>query len=279
MASFIAIGIYTFSVHNVTKYNEFEKKTIKIESGKFFEDSFHIFESLEETGSIEETSNINWWVNSGGIINMKDGLASTNIGKIEKDNKWRKLYNKNNPSDTDGGYYPQNLFRLILTSKWKNFSQQAYFKVSATNLSSSINRNESNGLLLFNRYADGNNLYYAGLRVDGFAVIKKKIKGTYYTLDLQQVLMGIYDKEKLPNLIPISEWIGVKTDVKDLANGKVEIKLYLDIGRTGKWILVASALDDGKKFGGSAINEVGYAGIRTDFMDVYFDDYRIESIK
>jgi hypothetical protein len=42
---------------------------------------------------------------------------------------------------------------------------------------------------------------------------------------------------------------------------------------------VAEAKDDGKTFGGAAILNEGYAGIRTDFMDVEFDDYKIEVIK
>ena len=37
-------------------------------------------------------------------------------------------------------------------------------------------------MLLFNRYQDGQTLYYGGVRVDGAAVIKKKLAGVYTTL-------------------------------------------------------------------------------------------------
>lgn len=39
-------------------------------------------------------------------------------------------------------------------------------------------------------------------------------------------------------------------------------------------MLAAEAKDDGKSYGGDAILNEGYAGIRTDFMDVEFDDCR-----
>ncbi|HEX7586535.1 MAG TPA: hypothetical protein VF390_02800, partial [Patescibacteria group bacterium] len=137
---------------------------------------------LEESSSMKKSKSPDWWLNSGGIMLSNSQEFSTNFGPLPKDSSWRKLYFKTNPKDTDDGYYPQNLFRLVTNDKWENFSQSVYFNINKLNLSESKNRNESNGVLLFNRYLDGNNLYYIGLRVDGEAVIKKKIAGKYYTL-------------------------------------------------------------------------------------------------
>ena len=117
-----------------------------------------------------------------GQMIFENGIGKTIQGDFPEGSKWQKKYEKSNPKDTDNGTHPQNIFRLVTKAKWQNFDQEAYFRINRLNLSSSDNRNESNGILLFNRYEDGDNLYYTGLRVDGTAVIKKKYAGKYYTL-------------------------------------------------------------------------------------------------
>jgi hypothetical protein len=130
------------------------------------------------------------------------------------------------------------------------------------------------------RYVDGYNLYYAGLRVDGYAVIKKKIGGRYFTLAYKPVFTesGKYDRDKNPNLLPLGTSIGLKAEARNIGDSSVSLKLYADIGRKGNWTLVAEAIDDGRSYGGSAHTGAAYAGIRTDFMDVEFDDYLIEAL-
>ncbi len=158
------------------------------------------------------------------------------------------------------------------------FCSEAYFKIDQLNLSDSPNRNQTNGLFLFNRYQTGDSLYYTGLRVDGAAVIKKKIFGTYYTMAVKKVFTnGTYDRDKNQNLLPLHEWIGVRSEVSTQADKSVLIKIFTDVGRTGNWQLAAEAIDDGQKYGGAPILAPGYAGIRTDFMDVKFDDYSIKA--
>lgn len=157
---------------------------------------------------------------------------------------------------------------------WGNSSQQAYFKIIGDNLSSSPNRNLSNGLLLFNRYKGSDNLYYAGLRVDGYAVIKKKANGTYYTMDEKPVFAGIYNHDSNPDLLPKNQWLGIRADTSNLLDGSVRIELFTDIGDTGNWTRVLDVTDNGKSFGG-AVFASGHGGIRTDFMDVEFKDYMI----
>ena len=121
-------------------------------------------------------------------------------GHRADDDRWRVRYAISNPVDTDDGYLPQNLFRLILRQKWKNFRQSFYFQIRNVNMTDSPNRNASNGVLMFHRYVDSDNLYYAGVRVDGATVIKKKYRGTYYTLATKPMYSGgPYDRASRPN--------------------------------------------------------------------------------
>jgi len=232
---------------------------------------------IEETGKMKNSQSSDWWLNSGGIMNVEKNEFSTNLGKLPADSAWRKLYKENNSRDTDDGYYPQNIFRLVTKKQWKNFSQSMYFYIENNNLSDSSYRNESNGVLFFNRYQDGDNLYYAGLRVDGDAVIKKKIAGKYHTLAEKGVLPKDkkYDRVENPNLIPLKKWIGIKSELSNLGNDTTVIRLYLDLEGNGNWQLALETKDKGDKYGKAPFLNEGYAGIRTDFMDVKFRDYKI----
>lgn len=241
-----------------------------------FEYLFNSSGTLYEAGSMSKSTSPYWWLNSGAKLVLDGGTGKTVHGSLPTDDKWRKLYASANPIDTDNGYHPQNIFRLVSKSEWQNFRQQAYLKISADQLSDSPNRNASNGLLLFNRYIDGDDLYYTGVRVDGTAVIKKKVGGTYYTLAQKKLFPGAYDRSANPNLLPKNKWIGIRADVTNTPDGKASIKFYTDVGKTGTWTLALSVLDDGSR--GAIIDGSGAAGMRTDFMDVEFDDYKIERL-
>jgi hypothetical protein len=128
---------------------------------RIFVEKFHYQQTLPEAGRMSESTHKYWWVNSGAYFYFVNGVGKTVMGNLPKNNKWRTLYSKTNPGETDNGYHPQNIFRLVLKSRWKNIQQEAYFKITNYHLSRNYYRNESNGLLLFNRYQDGNNLYYA----------------------------------------------------------------------------------------------------------------------
>lgn len=233
---------------------------------------------LEESGLMKKSASNVWWLNSGGIAGVNgDIIASTNLGALPKNSYWQKLYAKNNSRDTDGGYYPQNIFRLVTRNKYENLTQSMYFYIEKTNLSQSDYRNESNGILFFNRYQDGDNLYYTGFRVDGNAVIKKKINGKYYTLAEKDILTNSkkYDRVKNPNLIPEKDWIGIKSEVKNIDKETVDIKLYINKEGKEDWQLILETQDKKDEYGKAPFLEDGYAGIRTDFMDVKFRDYSI----
>lgn len=252
---------------------------IKTQASQSYLYNFNADGVLKETASLLESSSKYWWLNSGGYLRIENGRGSTVKGELKSTDPWRMLYSLSNREDTDNGYHPQNIFRLLSVQKWKNSRQEAYFNVLEDNLSDSSNRNSSNGILLFNRYQDSNNLYYVGIRVDGSAIIKKKKNGNYYTLaEIKGVYPGNYNRSSSPNLIPKNKWVGLRSETLNLANGLVEIKLYIDKGWQGKWELVAKAIDDGKKYGGAALTSEGYTGIRTDFMDVEFENFRSTEI-
>jgi len=232
---------------------------------------------LFESGTVEKSTSPFWWVDSGGMLVIRSGLGQTIHGALPENDYWHQLYLKNNPMDTDGGSHPQNIFRLVTKSQWHDSLEEAYLKIDEYNLSESSNRNESNGLLLLSRYQNQNNLYYAGVRVDGLAVIKKKINGVYYTLVQNPLLPGDYDRNTKPILLPLHEWIGLRLKTETISPNVVKLDLYTDIGKTGEWKLAAEAFDDQGSFG--LINDSkAFGGIRTDFMDVSIDNFHIEEL-
>ncbi len=235
---------------------------------------FSQVEVIQESYPADASTNPYWWLNSGAYMMSDQGRGHTVQGELAATDPWRILYSQNNPQDTDNGYHPQNIFRMPTRSAWANARQILYFVITRNEFSTSPYRNESNGLLLFNRLQDNFNLYYTGIRVDGAAVIKKKIGGTYYTLAYTRgVYPGVYNRDTNPNLLPLNKWIGLRSEVVNLPDGSVSIKLYLDKGWTGIWTLVAEATDRGGAVG-APFTQPGYGGIRTDFMDVLFDNFR-----
>ena len=227
---------------------------------------------LYESGSQQESTSPYWWLNSGAKLNISQGLGRTIQKELKALDKWRLLYLNSNPIDTDKGYHPQNIFRLLTRSKWKNSTEEAYFRIIRYEISQSPNRDEYNGLLLINRYLSSNTLYYAGIRVDGSSVIKKKLNGRYYTLAQKKIFPGTYDKILNPGLIPKNIWIGLRSEIKNIGS-KVSIKLYMDKNKTGIWTLIAETID-----ATSPILTEGYGGIRTDFLDVEFEDFRLKNV-
>jgi hypothetical protein len=229
---------------------------------------------LQEAGSMSDSASPYWWLSSGGHFYM-DGVGATVQNSLPTSDYWRLLYASTNPLDTDNGYHPQNIFRLVTRSRWGNARQQVYFRIAKDNLSASPNRAASNGVLLFNRYKDQNNLYYTGIRVDGCAVVKKKISGSYYTIAYKKIFPGTYDRASNPNLLPKNVWMGLTAEVLNNSNGTVRIRFHVNQGN-GVWSLIFDTVDNG--FGGTPFTQAGYGGLRTDFMDVEFDHYLLKTL-
>jgi len=226
---------------------------------------------LEETTKAESGEDASFWLNSGGWAHIEGDTIKTVTGSIPSVSYWRLRYRISNPLDTDNGYHPQNVFRLITTTKVRDSEETVYARILAVNESQSPNRNESNGILLMSRFVDGDNLYYAGIRVDGYAVIKRKRDGRYETLALSPLWTSPeapYHRSLRPNLIPEGTWIGLKLTTRDRADGSVELSLYIDT--SGVWELVTSARDHDP-----LPQEPLQAGIRSDFMDAEFKSFTV----
>lgn len=221
---------------------------------------------LEEAPRIDASTSPEFWLSSGALFFRGGGFGRTIQGDLPPEDKWRAAYERTNPSDTDDGRRPQNIFRLIDRAIFTNVRETLVFTIRRVDPSGSTSRNESNGVFLFSRYADANDLYVAGVRVDGAAVVKKKIGGAYFTLAIAPVFAGSYDRSKNPNLLPVGEPITIASDTVTNLDGTVDVALSVD----GRRIFVAR--DDGSRYGGAPIRS-GMAGIRSDFMDVEFDGY------
>ncbi len=232
---------------------------------------------ITETNDMNESLDLHWWLSSGAYIYRTGRMLSTIQGKLADNDRFRLLYAASNPIDTDNGYRPQNILRLVTRTKFKDFTQQFFFTIKNINTSESPNRNQSNGVFLFNRYQDSNNLYYLGIRVDGYAVVKKKLNGVYNTLKSVAVYQGSYNRDSLPNMLPINRKIGIRTVIANNANGNVDIMIYLNDNQLGSgWTKILQVEDTGIDV--ERILNEGYAGIRSDFMDIQIDDYEaIES--
>lgn len=257
---------------------ENQKTHMDAQSTSVYYYNFKVPGVLYETGSIEESRSVYWWLNSGAQMLIENGIGKTLQGNLAENSAWRLYYEKDNPLDTDNGYRPQNIFRLFTRKTWKNFREEMFFRIEKDNLSQSSNRNESNGLLLISRAKDGNNLYYAGIRVDGAAVIKKKKNGEYYILAYDQIFPGTYSRETNPNLLPKNQWLGIRSEIVTNSDNTVAIKLFVKLENDKDWRKILEAKDDNKTYGGSAMPNEGYGGVRTDFMDVSFRDFKITEI-
>ena len=234
---------------------------------------------IEEAASAKESLDPYWWLNSGAYLYIKDGIAHSILGQLPEKDKWRYRYFESKPETTLNGYRPQNIFRLITRKKWRNVSQEVYFQITDYDPAPHEARNQSNALLLFSRYIDSDNLYYAGLRVDGAAVIKKKLAGTYYTLGMIPVINGQYDRDTNPILLPYNKWIGEKFVVRTLPDDTVLLELYLDLEGSGEWEQVLSIIDVDGAQGPLVLRDAAYGGIRTDFMDIFIKKYIICELK
>lgn len=239
--------------------------------------SFNVDGVLEESESPTRSRSPYWWLDSGGRLAIKNGIGETIQWSLDLLDPWYIEYRLTNPEDTDKGAHPQNVFRLVSKSQWHNARVQFYFRIKRDNFSESPNRNDSNGVLLMSRYVDGDTLYYAGVRVDGTSVIKKKYKGVYYTMAQQRLFPGTYARNANVSLLPHNEWMGLRVETRD-QDGAVSIRLYLQRA-SGEWKEVARATDDGTTYGGTpVIGDEGRVGIRTDFMDVQFKEFKSEAI-
>lgn len=155
--------------------------------------------------------------------------------------KWKvtsgSLYTKNAQ-----GYTRDPVFRVV--TRQSNFRN---FALSADMLKTKLGIDAWDGLQLFFRYNDPDNLYAAGLRNDNSIHLKKKVKGTYTTLAIAPVN---------------SNKLYYRYNLKVLAAGD-HIEVFVD-GQ--KYIDVRDS-----SF------QTGRVGIRTDNIEAYFDNFDVNA--
>ncbi|HUQ30099.1 MAG TPA: hypothetical protein VM103_01110 [Candidatus Paceibacterota bacterium] len=240
--------------------------------------SFNVPGVLEETSTAAASPSPYWFLDSGARLLISGGTGQTIQGNLAASDPWYREYAHANSVDSDDGSHPQNIFRLLTKSLWTNAREETWFMITGDHLSASPNRTLSNGLLLMSRYQDQDTLYYAGIRVDGSAVIKKKYRGTYYTLAQTPFLAGTYHPISNPTLLPHGVWIALRADTSTNSNGSVLITLYWKQNQTSPWTRLVSATDTGAYGNTPPITTAGVTGIRTDFMDVVFRDFLVQEL-
>jgi hypothetical protein len=209
---------------------------------------------------------------------IANGVARSVQNELPPDDEWRRRYAASSPVDTDGGRRPQNLFRLLTRERWRNLRQEVRLRINRLNPTSSPERGAWSGILLMQRYLGADDLYYAGLRLDGTAVIKKKRGGRYETLAIVPRLPGASEGRVREDGLPVGRWIRLRSTAIDGPDGAVRLALYVAGERPDDgWTVAAEAVDDGSR--GAPIREPGRAGIRADFADVEIDEYEAAEIR
>ena len=271
--------VATTTTESVLKDSHLLRTSEEKSSSYLLSENFDVNTTIHQAARKDLSQSDVWWVNSGGLLVIENGIASTLIGRLPTGSTLQERY-VGKAERTDGGFRPQNIFRLLTIEKWKDTSIELVFRVVGTDSTPSIERTASNGILLFGRYQDQDNLYYAGIRVDGYLMIKKKKDGEYKTLALQKVFDGTYDKEKTPNLIPQNKWMRLRAVYSNVRSELVDIEVSIDTDNDGEFDSETVVLDRGQFFGNfdTPYTQEGHAGIRTDFMDVEFSDYSITDL-
>lgn len=231
---------------------------------------------LREAPAPSQSSSPHWWLSSGGMLLLENGVGKTNQGSLSVSDPVRVAYAQKLPAQTDNGFHPQNLFQLLTKKTWGDAIQEVDITILADNVWNPANANPWNGVHLVSRYRDANNYYYIGMRMDGAVAIKKKIGGLYYTLAEQKHFSGTYNKFISPSLLPKGRPMGLRSETLTNADGSVSVRAYLDENNTGNWQLVASAVDRGS--GGSPFAAEGQGGIISSFMDTSFDNYAVTDV-
>lgn len=202
---------------------------------------------VSQSSTLDRSASPYFWVKSGSSLAIANGVAKT-------------------PTSS-------NYNELFMRTLWQDISESVYTKILSEHLARYANRNPWNGILQYVRYQNDSNYYYAGVRDDGNAVIAKKLNGTYKVIASSKFFPGTYSKDTHPTLLPQNTWIGLRTNVTTGVNGAAIITLFVDEGRTGNWTKAVSVTDTD-----NPITAKGLLGIRTDYMNVLYDDFDVDPV-
>ncbi|HVS79738.1 MAG TPA: LamG domain-containing protein [Candidatus Paceibacterota bacterium] len=277
MAALVLLGIIAFGSYYIKidwGKNQALARASSSVSSPSYSFNFSGKSTIEEASKPGDSDSKDWWVESGGLLKLNNGVGETLEGNLPDDDSMRKKYAKSDPTESDNGYHPQNIFRMFTQNEWQDSEQTMYMKVMGSNLFNPKNSNSFNGLSLVARYQDDSDYYYLGVQMDGKAVIKKKKGGQFETLDSESLFSGKYDPAQNPNLIPDNKLIGLRSRVINNSDGSVSLQLYVDTSGKGSWKLAAQAVDKGRDLG-APLTKAGNGGVITDYMNVEFSDYEV----
>ena len=94
----------------------------------------------------------------------------------------------------------------------------------------------------------------------------------------KQIFPGDYEREKDMSLVPQIEWLTLRTETTTNKKGVVTISLFMKRATETKWTLLLKGLDTGTNFDSPPLVGSHPLGIRTDFMDVEFDNFMAEKL-
>jgi hypothetical protein len=218
--------------------------------GSQFWYDFRVNGVLSEASSVTSSTSAYWWLQNGGRLILTNGVG-TSLSSVT----------------------PADPFQMLLRKVLLHSSVESYV-MKKSDLAPTVVKAGWNGISLFSRYVDELNYYFASIRADGYATIRKRKNGLYITLLQKKVLPGTYSLTG-PTLIPTDTWIGLRFSV-DGNMGYPRLTLHADFGRTGIWSLLGEVTDDPAKFG-PALEGAGLNGIRSDFP-LHTDDFRLEEL-
>lgn len=211
-----------------------------------------------------------WWYNFNSAGTLAQSASAT---QSRSQYLWlaagRSLVIQNGIGATPAG---TTIYQLFNKTSVTNASVQIDVNRVKDNLSNSADRKSYLGESIITRYTDANNYYYAGIRADGAAVIKKKVNGVYTTLAQKQVLPGTYSTTNY-DLMPQGKWMSLKLVVADNAGGQPVLTFSTDIGRTGTWTQALAVTDTS-----AALKSAGLVGIQNDYADAQFDNFIVSDV-
>lgn len=221
---------------------------------------------VNETATMATSSSPYFWVASGGQFII------TNVANIPNpDLLSAGIYlgaTIQGPSAATVTAYQQNDFRLIERFMRTNIMQEVHFNLRHINMAETPSRDADKGIFVYARYYDVSNHYYAGITLDGRAVIRIVTNGVMKTLASTPLYMadGGYDRDTNPNVIPGKKWIGLSTHA-DLVGGKMHLSLDVGSIDSGRWIwgaMFTSIVDSNPPV---VLRGPCYGGIRSDYFD------------
>lgn len=174
-------------------------------------------------------------------FNGADGLLANNYGSEDVLKKWKvtsqKFHIKNKR-----GYTDSPVFRAVTQkSDFDNFT------LSTNAMKATLGKDAWDGLQVFFRYKDYDNLYAAGIRNDNALHLKKKVAGEYFELARVE-----FDSNRL------NHWYNIKVVAQnDHIQVFVDEIMYIDV--------YDSSFSEGK------------VGARTDNITANFDDYTVST--